>query len=84
MTNIMVSGIRIEKSTRIESDRSLKLNNCPISVQRVRKTALALAKSISPTPDLLIIELGLHLFLSFSSDRGKRFETSFFLTCGSF
>ena len=29
------------------------------SVQRVRKTALALAKSISPTPDLLTVELGL-------------------------
>jgi len=28
------------------------------SVQRVRNTALALAKNISPTPDLLIIELG--------------------------
>jgi hypothetical protein len=28
------------------------------TVQRVRRTALALAKSISPTPDLLVVELG--------------------------
>lgn len=27
-------------------------------MQRVRKTALALARSLSPTPDLLVIELG--------------------------
>ena len=32
------------------------------SVQRVRKTALTLAKTISPTPDLLTVELGLHFF----------------------
>jgi hypothetical protein len=28
------------------------------SVQRVRRTALALAQSLSPTPDLLTVELG--------------------------
>jgi hypothetical protein len=28
------------------------------SVQRVRKTALTLAQNLSPTPDLLTVELG--------------------------
>ena len=66
MTNTMV---------RAELDLSLREVYGPIpfdwtrfhSVQRVRKTALTLAKSISPTPDLLTIELGLDFF-------GHRFE----------
>lgn len=44
------------------------------SVQRVRKTALTLAKSISPTPDLLTVELGLH----FSDIDSKKFQLTSF------
>ena len=68
MTNIMV---------RAEHDLSHPELYGPIpydwarfySVQRVRKTALTLAKTISPTPDLLTVELGLH----FSDTNSKMF-----------
>ena len=35
-------------------------------VQRVRKTALSLARQVSPAPDFLVLELGTYIQLIFS------------------
>ena len=43
------------------------------SVKRVRETATTLAKNISPTPDLLTVELGLHFSKRNSDTETKTF-----------